>query len=393
MSALENIRILDLSTMLAGPFGAMMLGDMGAEVIKIETPGGDTTRQFPPHFHKGTSMYFMAYNRNKKSVVINLKEQAGKELFYELVKQADVVWDNFSPGIKEKLNIDYNTLKKYNPKIITASITGFGSDNPHGGNRPSYDLCIQALSGTLSMTGEPGRPPVKMGVPMADLGGGWYGVVGVLAALVERNRTGEGQAVDISMLDSLTSLHGYEAVYYLYSGLVPEPLGTKHRNNVPYQIFKTKDIYIAIVVALDKFWVALCKALDIPQEVQEKYATIQLRYDLREKLIPMLEEIFLKKTAAEWLERLEAERVPCGAVNPMDRALQEPALLHRDMIISVDHKGEAIRLLGNPIKMSSSKEEYACPPELGEHTEKVLVDLLGYTSEAIEKLRNSKVIN
>ncbi|GHS97324.1 CoA transferase [Synergistales bacterium] len=392
MGALENIRILDLSTMLSGPFGAMMLADLGAEVIKIETPDGDGTRNFPPHIHKGTSMYFMAYNRNKKSVVINLKDAEGKKVFYDLVKQADIVWDNFRPGIREKLGIDYKTLRQLNPKIICASITGFGNGNQYG-NRPSYDLCVQAISGVLSMTGEPGRSPVKLGVPMADLGGGWYCVVGVLAALLERARTGEGQEVDISMLDSLTSLHGYEAVYYLYSGIVPEPLGTSHRNNVPYQIFKTKDIYIAIVVALDKFWTALCKALDISEHTRQKYATIQLRYDHRDEVIALLEEIFPTKTASEWLNRLDAEGVPCGAVNPMDRALEEPALLQRNMIVDVEHKGDTIRLLGNPVKLSNSSERYKCPPELGQDTDDVLREVLRYSDDDISKLKNIGAIN
>ena len=392
MSALENIRILDLSTMLAGPFGTMMLADLGAEVIKIETPEGDGTRYYPPHVHKGTSMYFMSYNRNKESVVLNLKTDEGKKIFYELVKNSDVVWDNYRPGIKEKLGIDYDTLKKHNPKIICASITGFGNKNPYG-NRPSYDLCIQAISGVLSMTGEADRPPVKLGIPMADLGGGWHCVVGVLAALMERERTGEGQEVDVSMLDSLASLHGYEAVYYLYSNVVPERLGTSHRNNVPYQIFKTKDIYIAIVVALDKFWDALCEALDIPADIRRKYATVQLRFDHREEVVELLEKILVERTADEWLARLDEQGVPCGAVNSMDRALKEPALLHRNMVVTVDHQGNPVRLLGNPVKLSNSVEKYTCPPELGQDTENVLKNILQYNDESLNKLREKGIIN
>ena len=392
MKALNKIRVLDLSTMLSGPFGAQMLGDLGMEVIKIETPEGDGTRFYPPHVHKGTSMYFMSYNRNKKSIVLNLKTNEAKEIFYDLVKKSDVVWDNFRPGIKEKLGLDYDTLKKYNPKIISASITGFGNNNPHG-DRPSFDLCVQAISGVLSMTGEPDRPPSKLGVPMGDLGGGWYCVVGVLAALLQRELTGEGQEVDISMLDGLASLHGYEGVYYLYSGKVPERLGTAHRNNVPYQIFKTKDIYISIVVPSDKFWEALCKAMDIPSDIQQKYGTIKLRYDYREEVVALLEKTFSEKTADEWLARLDKEGVPCGAVNPMDRAFVEPALLHRDMIVTVDHQGDPIRLLGNPIKMSGIETKYTCPPELGQDTSDVLKSLLQYNDENLAELRKKGAIN
>ena len=391
MGALSNIRVLDLSTMLAGPFGAMMLGDLGAEIIKIETPDGDGTRGFPPRTQNGTSLYYMAYNRNKKSVVINLKTPEGRQIFYDLVKQADVVWDNFRPGIIEKLGIDYNTIKAINPRIISASVTGFGSDNPYG-NRPTYDLCIQAISGVLSVTGEPDRPPVKLGVPMADIGGGWYAVVGVLAALMERERTGVGQRVDVSMLDGLVSLHGYEAVYYLNTGVMPEPLGTMHRSHAPYQIFKTEDYYIAIVVALDKFWQSLCKAMELSNEVEERYATVDLRYQHRNELIELLEKVFLTKSTEYWLQKLEEADVPCGAVNRMDSALAEPALLHREMVVDVAKGSDTVKLLGNPIKLSNSTSEYTCPPDLGQDTDMVLQDILGYSPEKVRGYRDSNVV-
>ena len=390
MGALENIRVLDLSTMLSGPFGSQMLGDLGAEVIKIETPSGDGTRIYQPHFSKGTSMYFMAYNRNKKSVVINLKTAEGKQAFYDLVKTADVVWDNFRPGITKKLGIDYETLKTINQSIICASITGFGTGNPYG-NRPSYDLCVQAESGVLAMTGEKDRPAVKLGVPMGDLGGGWYAVVGVLAAIIERERTGKGQFVDVGMLDTLVSLHGYEGVYYLFSGIVPERLGTAHRNTVPYQTFRTKDIDIAIVCGLDKFWFALCKAIGIDEATAEKYGTMKLRYDFREEVVNMVQNVLLTDVAENWVKKLDEAGVPCGAVNPLDRAFENPALKERDMVISVDNQGETIRLIGNPIKMSASKQEYACPPQLGEHTVEVFKSI-GYTDEKIKSLEECGAI-
>lgn len=392
MGALEKIRVLDLSTMLSGPFGAQMLGDLGAEVIKVETPTGDGTRIYQPHFSKGTSMYFMAYNRNKKSVVIDLKTPEGKALFYDLVREVDVVWDNFRPGITKKLKIDYDSLKEINPRIICASITGFGLDNPYG-DRPSYDLCVQAESGVLAMTGERDRPASKLGVPMGDLGGGWYAVVGVLAALIERASTGKGQFVDVAMLDALASLHGYEGVYYLFSGIVPERLGTAHRNTVPYQTFRTKDIDIAIVCGLDKFWFSLCEAIGIDKETADKYGTMKLRYDNRETVVNMVQDILLTNTADHWLEKLDAAGVPCGGVNPLDRAFKNPALLARDMLVSVDHLGEEIKLIGNPVKMSGAEQQYACPPELGEHTEEVLKSLLGYNNDKIKALREAKAIN
>ncbi len=392
MGALDKIKVLDLSTMLSGPFGAQMLGDLGAEVIKVETPDGDGTRIYQPHFSKGTSMYYMAYNRNKKSVVIDLKTPEGKELFYDLVREVDVVWDNFRPGITKKLKIGYDTLKEINPRVICASITGFGLDNPYG-DRPSFDLCVQAESGVLAMTGEADRPACKLGVPMGDLGGGWYAVVGVLAALIERESTGKGQFVDVAMLDTLASLHGYEGAYYLFSGIVPERLGTAHRNTVPYQTFRTKDIDIAIVCGLDKFWFSLCEAIGIDKETADKYGTMKLRYDNRPTVVNMVQDILLTDIVDVWLEKLNAAGVPCGAVNNLDRAFTNPALLARDMVISVDHLGEEIKLIGNPVKMSGSEQKYTCPPELGQHTEEVLKSMLGYSDDKIKALREAKAIN
>ena len=390
---LSGIRILDLSTMLAGPFGSMMLADLGAEVIKIETPDGDGTRTFPPHFHKGDSLYYLAVNRNKKSLAIDLKQPEGLALFYDLVKKSDVVWENFRSGIAKKLKVDYETLKAINPAIIGCSITAFGQNNPYDGDQPIYDLCIQASSGVMDMTGEPDGPPVKMGVPMADLSGGWYAVVGLLAAIVERSTTGKGQKIDVSMLDSLASLHTYEAAYCLFSGVAAKRIGTNHRSLVPHQIFQTKDIYIAIVVALDKFWVALCNALEIPQYASdERYATIAARYKNRQQVVDLLSEIFLRKTCDEWLVPLKKAGVPCAPVNPLEKALKEPALRHRNMVIEVDHGGEPLRLLGNPIKMSNNEETFHCPPRLGENTCQVLKDVLGYSDAEIEKLQSKKVI-
>ena len=327
---LEGVRVLDLSTMLAGPFGSMMLGDLGAEVIKVETLTGDNTRNFPPHFHKGESLYYMSFNRNKKSVTIDLKKEEGRQVFYELVRRSDVVWDNYRDGITKKLKVDYETLREINPAIICCSITAYGENNPYDHNDPTYDLCIQAMSGVLDMTGERDRPPVKLGVPMADLSGGWFGVVGVLAALVSRGVTGRGQKVDISMLDGLSALNCYEAAYLLNTGSVPQRLGTQHRSLVPYQIFRTKDLYIAIVVASDKFWKNLCQALGCPELIDcPEYRDLEGRFQNREKLVEWLESVLTQRTCGEWLDILKAGCVPCAPVNTLETALREPALLHR----------------------------------------------------------------
>lgn len=390
---LSDIRVLDLSTMLAGPFGSQMLADLGAEVIKIETPAGDNTRNFPPHYHKGESLYYLSFNRSKKSIAIDLKSAEGLELFYELVKTADVVWDNYRAGITKRLKIDYDTLKEINPRIICSSITAYGEGNPYDHNDPTYDLCIQAMSGVLSMTGEKDRPPVKLGVPMADIAGGWYAVVGVLAALNARRLTGVGQKVDVAMLDALSSLNCYEATYCLNAGTKPERLGTQHRSLVPYQIFRTKDIYIAIVVASDKFWAKLCEGISHPEMINdERFCDLKARYANRSELIAWLEGVLCEKSCAEWIDRLKAAGVPCAPVNTLDKALEEPALLYRNMVVTVDHDGEPVRLLGNPIKLSGYEQHYACPPHLGQNSDEILGDILGYGPEKISELRQSGAV-
>lgn len=390
---LEGVRVLDLSTMLAGPFGSMMLGDLGAEVIKVETLTGDNTRNFPPHFHKGESLYYMSFNRNKKSVTIDLKKEEGRQVFYELVRRSDVVWDNYRDGITKKLKVDYETLREINPAIICCSITAYGENNPYDHNDPTYDLCIQAMSGVLDMTGERDRPPVKLGVPMADLSGGWFGVVGVLAALLSRGVTGRGQKVDISMLDGLSALNCYEAAYLLNTGSVPQRLGTQHRSLVPYQIFRTKDLYIAIVVASDKFWKNLCQALSCPELIDcPEYRDLEGRFQNREKLVEWLESVLTQRTCGEWLDILKAGGVPCAPVNTLEPALREPALLHRGMVVSMDHEGDPVKVLGNPVKLSENPPRYQCPPRLGQDTAEVLGRLLNYSEERIRRLAEEKTV-
>lgn len=390
---LEGVRVLDLSTMLAGPFGSMMLGDLGAEVIKVETLTGDNTRNFPPHFHKGESLYYMSFNRNKKSVTIDLKKEEGRQVFYELVRRSDVVWDNYRDGITKKLKVDYETLREINPAIICCSITAYGENNPYDHNDPTYDLCIQAMSGVLDMTGERDRPPVKLGVPMADLSGGWFGVVGVLAALLSRGVTGRGQKVDISMLDGLSALNCYEAAYLLNTGSVPQRLGTQHRSLVPYQIFRTKDLYIAIVVASDKFWKNLCQALGCPELIDcPEYRDLEGRFQNREKLVEWLESVLTQRTCGEWLDILKAGGVPCAPVNTLEPALREPALLHRGMVVTMDHEGDPVKVLGNPVKLSENPPHYQCPPRLGQDTAEVLGRLLNYSEERIRRLAEEKTV-
>ncbi|MCX5908644.1 MAG: CoA transferase [Deltaproteobacteria bacterium] len=386
---LEGIRVLDLTTFMSGPFASMVLGDLGAEVIKIEEPGnGDASRQIPPYFHEGESLYYVSLNRNKKSVTLNLNSEPGKKIFYDLVKKADIVIENYRPGVTKKLGVDYERLKAINPRIIYSSITAYGPEGPYG-QRPAYDLIIQALSGSMSMTGEEGTGPLRLGVPMGDLAGSMWALVGTLAALQHRERTGEGQFVDISLLDALTSLITYPALYFSYGGEVAQPLGSGHQAIVPFQAFKTKDYYLAITCANEKFWGLLCKALEMPELAADpRFVKMGDRLKNKEALNALLNEVFSRKTNAEWEAVLSKAGVPCAPVNTIDKVFADPALQYRGMVISVDHFGKALRFFGNPVKMSSTPiNEYGTPPRLGADNQEVLGKYLGLSPDDVARLK------
>lgn len=299
--ALEGIRVLDLTTFMSGPYASMVLGDLGAEVIKIEEPGnGDASRQIPPYFHEGESLYYISLNRNKKGVTLNLNAEQGKNLFYGLVQKADIVIENFRPGVTKKLGVDYERLKTINPRIIYCSITAYGPEGPYG-QRPAYDLIIQALSGSMSMTGEEGTGPLRLGVPMGDLAGSMWAIVGILSALQYREKTGEGQLVDISLLDSLTALVTYPALYFSHGGEMAKPLGSGHQAIVPFQAFQTKDYYLAVTCANEKFWGLLCQALGMPELATDpRFVKMGDRLRNKKELNAILNKVFSEKTNAEW---------------------------------------------------------------------------------------------
>ncbi len=392
--SLEGIRVIDLTTFMTGPFATMILGDLGAEVIKIEQPGeGDSSRHIPPHFHEGESLYYVSLNRNKKSVTLNLNTERGREIFYRLIKKSDIVIDNFRPGITAKLQVSYYHLKQINPKIICCSITSFGPDGPYG-RRPGYDLTIQAMSGAMSMTGEEGTGPLRLGVPLGDLAGSMWSVAGILAALHHRQKTGEGQFIDISLLDSLISLITYPALYYSYNAEVAKPLGSGHQSIVPFQAFKTKDYYLAIACATEKFWSLLCEAIEKPELASNsRFLTLGDRLNHKDELNAILSEIFSQKTNAEWEEILNKSGVPYGPVNTIDKVFSDPAVSYRNMLKSMNHSGRELRFFGNPINMSATPiASYITPPRLGANTQEVLTDLLGYSPEEVEKLRQDGVL-
>jgi crotonobetainyl-CoA:carnitine CoA-transferase CaiB-like acyl-CoA transferase len=386
---LAGIRVIDLSRMLAGPTGSMLMGDLGAEIIKVEPPEGDETRRSPLYSYGSDSAYFWSINRNKKSVVLDLKNPAGLEVFYDIAARADVVYDNFRPGVLERLKIDYENLKKQNPRIIACSISSFGDTGPYR-DRPGYDLIVQAMSGGMSITGEPGGSPVRAGIPLGDLVGGFLAVHGILAAYITRQRTGEGQRVELSLLDGQIYLLTYIAQYFFHSGKVPGPIGSGHQSNVPYQAFKTKDIHIVVVAHQNHHFQRFCSAIGKPEWAKDpRFADRPGRLQNRTILGQMIEEHLMTKPGDEWLEAIHKAGVPAGPINTVDRALSDPQVLAREMVVEIDGpdgKGK-IKTLGNPLKMEKTPvTTFSRPPRLGEHTRAVLSDLLGYSAEKIDDL-------
>jgi len=391
---LSNIRILDLSLIMAGPYCTLILGDLGAEVIKIERPGvGEGARGVPPHFFEGESAYFIAMNRNKKSMTLDLKTPKGKEIFYQLAKKSDVVVDNFRPGVMKKLGVDYDTLKGVNPRIICCSISGYGETGPSK-DRPAFDLIIQARGGIMSYTGEPGRMPARMGAPMGDLAGGLFAGNGILAALYQREQTGRGQKLDVSLLDCQISLLTYRAQYYFVGNEIAQPVGSGHTSIHPIRAFKTKTFDIVIDFNTQSIFIEFCNAIGAPEVAESpKFNSRENRLKNKEELYDFLERTFLTKTGEEWLELLD-KKVPIGPINRIDKALADPQVLSRNMVPEVDYgKGKKLKILGNPIKMSEiDREVFKAPPRLGEHNEQILRELLRYPPEEVEELRNQKII-
>lgn len=392
---LSDVRILDLSRMLSGPFASMMLADLGAEVIKIEDPdGGDKTRTMGPKLSEGQSAYFLSINRNKKSLTLDLRKERAQEVFYELVKMADVVLDNFRPGVLERLGCDHEKLKPINPKILSCSISSFGHTGPDK-DLPGFDLILQARGGAMSITGEPERAPIRMGIPTGDLAGAMSAAYAVMAALYSREKTGAGQKIDISLLDCQASLLTYVAQYYILDGKIPGPIGSGHQTVVPYQAFKTRDDYVVIAIFIEKFWEKLCKILGIEHLANDpKFSTNDRRRENKKELLPMLERIFLEKTSSEWLKLASEEGIPSAPVNTMDKVISDPQLLARNMLVEVDHPSYGkVKILGNPVKMSGLTEEtFTAAPTLGEHNQEILSGLLGYSQEEIDKLKKDKII-
>lgn len=394
---LEGVRVLDLTHMLSGPYGAMILADLGAETIKVEPLHGEGTRKLlatdPNNSLDGMGAYYITLNRNKKSTAIDLKNPEGLAVFYELVKEADIVISNFGAGVPTRLKIDFESLSKVNPRIITCVVSGFGSDGPNH-KRPAFDQVAQAMGGGMSITGLDREQPVRAGIPIGDLGGGMFGVMGVLAALYERERSGCGQHVDISMLDCQVSLLNYMATMHFLSGEDPYPIGNSHFVHVPYDSFKCSDGFIVIAVITDNFWTNLKEVVSVPEFDDPVLDGQPGRFAARDLIMNKLNAALSQNTCDYWIAALEAKRIPCAPVNRFSQALSDEQVLHRNMVVDIKHpSGKSTKGPGNPIKLSRTNEESFSPaPLLGQHTDEVFKELIGYDDAKLAELKQKGVI-
>lgn len=394
---LAGIKIIDLTHMLSGPYCSMILADLGAETIKVEPLKGEGTRKLlasdPENSLNGIGAYFLTLNRNKKSVCIDLKSEQGLAVFYDLVKEVDVVINNFGAGVPARLKIDYAHLKEVNPRIITCSITGFGSSGPKY-KRPAFDQVAQATGGGMSITGVDGNNQVRAGIPIGDLGGGMFAVMGIQSAIIERATSGIGQDVDVSMLDCQISLLNYMATMHFLSGKDPYPIGNSHFVHVPYDTFKTSDGYIVIAVITDNFWQNLKPVVEIAEFDDPELDGQPGRWANRDMISSKLNDVLSTNTSAYWIEQLEQARIPCAPVNKFSQALNDEQVLHRNMVIDLHHPdGSRTKGPGNPIKLSrSNQESFTACPSLGEHTDDVLMHTLSKSQDEVDALRAAGVI-
>lgn len=391
---LTGVRVLDLGRHLAGPTCAMLLGDLGADVIKIENPEhGEDARASGPPFYHGESAFFLSANRNKRSLALDIKRPEGQAIVRQLTATADVVVENFRPGVMEALNIGYAAVAANNPRIIYCSISGFGADGPFA-DRPGLDQIIQGFSGLMSVTGFAGGEPVRVGIPIADLLTGLYGAYGVLAALQARERTGRGQIVHTSLLESMIGTLGFQAARYLNGGDVPPPAGNHHPINAPYGVFKTRDGYVTIGATGEKRWRTFCQVIDAPELLDDpRFATNGGRYDHRLTLAALIGEKLQPHTSDEWEQILNTAGIPCGPIYRIDQSLEHPQVRHREMIVEREHPtAGTVRLLGLPVKLSDTPGGVdQTPPLLGQHTEEILA-ALGLTDAAIARLHDVGVV-
>lgn len=394
MKPLEGVRILDLSHVLAMPYCTMILGDLGAEIIKIEKSGGEDSRKFGP-YKNGESAYFMSVNRNKKSVVLNLKEEKGKEILRELIKVCDVITENFRPGTMEKLGFSFENIKKINPNIIYATISQFGSDTLYPG-RPGYDIIAQAYGGLMSITGFPENPPTRVGSSIADIMSGMFSAIGILGALRVKEKTGQSQYIDTAMVDCIIAILENAVVRYTVLEEIPQRIGSRHPSLTPFDVFKANDGYIVIGIGNDHLWELFCK--NIPEFnlliMAERFKNNDLRTKNEAELKKIIEAWTEKHTTEDLIRIITDAGVPCGPVNTVDKVLKDPNTEYRKMLFKFDHPIAGNMITSNsPLNLSLTPcKDHLRPPALGEHTDEVLTSVLGYSKEKIEDLKKDKII-
>jgi crotonobetainyl-CoA:carnitine CoA-transferase CaiB-like acyl-CoA transferase len=396
MLPLEKLKVLDLTQVMAGPFCCQVLADMGADVTKVEPPqtGEQSRRSMGFRMEKGEdTAAFLAINRNKKSMTLNLKEDEAREIFYRLAREADVVVENYRPGVTKKLGVDYETLKAINPRLIYASISGFGQTGPYA-DRAGYDLIAQGMSGVMSVTGEPGGPPAKCGIPIGDLSAGLFCAFGILTAYVAREETGRGQYIDTSLFEGALAFSIWETAELWATGRIPQPFGSAHRLTAPYQALKTSDGYVNVGANNQRLWARLCNAIGREELIEdERFATNADRMNHREELVEELESVLKERDTDEWEKLLLEDGVPVGPIYNYRQVFEDPHTQAREMVVEIEHPVEGtMRSLGIPIKLSETPGEIRRPaPLLGEHTEETLAEL-GYSKAKIADLREREVI-
>ncbi|MCL2564006.1 MAG: CoA transferase [Oscillospiraceae bacterium] len=391
--ALQGIKVLDFTSVLAGPYCSMMLGNMGAEIYKVEKPQGDDSRTFGPHVG-GMSTYFLSLNRGKKSIVCDTRSEQGKEAFKRLAAEVDILVENLKPGAMERMGLGYDTLKEINPRLIYVAVSGFGHSGPYS-SRAAYDLIAQAMGGIISITGTPGEAPVRVGASVGDIMAGMFAAFGAVSALYQRVASGTGQKVDVAMLDSQIAMLENAIAKYSANGIVPQPIGLRHPVITPFDGFETKDGHIIVACGNDRLFRALCEVLDLeslPQD--ERFLTNALRTEHIDALTPIIAQTLRTNTTAHWMELLLAKNVPCGPINTIDKLFEDPQVAARNMLVEVEQPDVGkIKLAGNPVKMSpveaADEVSHDPAPEIGSHTREVLIDLLGYSAEEAEAYMDS----
>lgn len=392
--ALEGVKVLDLTRVLAGPYCTMILADLGADVIKVEAPGGsDETRFWGPPFQNGVSAYYLCTNRNKRSITVNLKSEEGREIIRILAKEADVLIHNFKTGSMEKWQLDYDALQKINSRLVYCSITGFGETGPYR-YLPGYDFIIQGMSGLMSITGSEESGPMKIGVAMVDILTGLYSVISIEAALLERGRSGKGQKIDLSLMDTAVSSLANVASNYLISGKVPRRLGNDHPNIVPYSKFKALDGDIIIAVGNNRQFATLCEVMGLSEMAMDaRFCTNVARMENKLELTRILEYQLQLKTVNEWIKLFSEKNIPCGPIHTIDQVFEHPQVLARDMVVQVEHpEAGMVKLVGSPVKLSRTNTKIERhPPMAGEHTWEILQEA-GFSFEEITYFKENNII-